>query len=303
VRPETADDDVLVRVHATSLNRSDWYAMAGKPLVARPMMGGIVKPKDHTLGGDFAGVVEAVGANVTDFAPGDEVFGVRHGAFAEYVCVPQDGGIGRKPANLTFEQAAAVPIAGLTALQGLRDHGGLEPGQQVLLNGASGGVGTFAVQIAQALGGDVTAVCSTRNVELARSLCADRVIDYTREDFTRGDTRYDLMLDVAGSRSWHACKRVLKPRATVVLVGGPMTPLVGPLGHIAAMRLAALRSSRKLVFFVAKPNRADLEHLGGLLAAGQIRPVVERRYELAEIREAFHVMGDGHPQGKHVIAV
>lgn len=300
--PELAADGVLVRVRATSVNRSDWYGVAGKPLVARPIMG-VTKPKDQSIGGDFAGVVEAVGAEVTDFTPGDEVFGLRHGAFAEYVCVPHDGGIARKPANLTFEQAAAVPIAGLTALQGLRDHGALEPGQQVLVNGASGGVGTFAVQMAKALGGDVTAVCSTRNVETARSLGADRVIDYEREDFTRDDARYDLMLDVAGSRSWHACKRVLKPRATVVVVGGPVTPLVGPLGHIAAMRLGALGSSRRMVFFIAKPKRADMETLGELLAAGRIRSVVERRYELEGIADALRVMGEGHAQAKLVVAV
>ena len=302
-RPELTDDGVLVRARATSLNRKDWYTLAGKPLVVRPLMGGIVKPKDRSLGGDFAGIVEAVGADVADFRAGDEVFGVRHGAFAEYVCVPHDRGIGKKPANLTFEEAAAVPIAALTALQGLRDHGGLEPGQKVLVNGASGGVGTFAVQIAKVLCGEVTAVCSARNVALARSLGADRAIDYTREDFTRGDARYDLIFDIAGSRSWRACRRVLKPRATVVVVGGPMARLVGPLGHIAAMRLAALRSSRNVVFFVCSPNRADLEELRVLLAAGRIRAVVERRFELAEIGAALRAMGDGHAQGKLVVSL
>jgi NADPH:quinone reductase-like Zn-dependent oxidoreductase len=302
-RPEPTEDGVLVRVRAASINRADWYGVAGKPLVARPMMGGVRKPKDPSLGGDFAGVVEAVGAAVTDFRPGDEVFGARHGSLAEYVCVPHDAGIGKKPANLTFEQAAAVPLAALTALQGLRDHGALEQGQNVLVNGASGGVGTFAVQIARALGGKVTAVCNARHVEVVRSLGAERVVDYTREDFTRSDDRYDLMLDVAGSRSLHACKRVLKPEATVVLVGGPMTPIVGPLAHIGAMKLGSLGGSRKVAFFVAKPNRADMEALRELLEAGKIEPVVERRFELHEIGDALNSMGEGHAQGKLVVAV
>lgn len=301
-RPELTDDGVLVRVRATSINRMDWYAVAGKPLVARPMMG-VLKPRDRVLGGDFAGTVEAVGADVTDFRPGDQVFGVRHGAFAEYVCIPHDRGLAVKPANLSFEEAAAVPIAALTALQGLRDHGRLEQGQQVLVNGASGGVGTFAVQLAKWLGADVTAVCSPRNVERMRSLGADHVVDYSQEDFTRRSERYDLLLDVAGSRSWRAYQRVLKPRGMVVVVGGPMTPLVGPLGHIVAMRLASLRSSRKSVFFVAKPNRADMDLLRELLESGKVKPVVERRYELSDVGDALRYMGEGHAQGKIVVGV
>src|SRR3954470_20430936 len=298
-----AEDGVLIRVRAASINRADWYGVAGKPVVARPMMGGVRKPNDPSLGSDFAGVVEAAGAAVTEFRTGDEVFGARHGSLAEYVCVPHDAGIGRKPGNLTFEQAAAVPLAALTALQGLRDHGELAPGQKVLVNGASGGVGTFAVQIARALGGEVTAVCHARHVEVVRSLGAERVVDYTREDFTRIGERYDLMLDVAGSRSLHACKRVLKPEATVVLVGGPMTPLVGPLAHIGAMKVGSVVGSRKVAFFVAKPNRADMETLRELVEAGKIEPVVERRFELHEVGDALRSMGLGHAQGKLVVAV
>jgi NADPH:quinone reductase-like Zn-dependent oxidoreductase len=301
-KPDLADDGVLVRVRASSVNRADWYAVAGKPPIARPMMGGLLKPKSPLLGGDFAGTVEAVGKDVTELRPGDEVFGGRSGAFGEYVCARV--GVALKPANLTFEEAAAIPTAALTALQGLRDHGRLEEGQKVLINGASGGVGTFAVQIAKALGAEVTAVCSTRNVELARSLGADRVIDYTQEDFTRSGDRYDLLLDIAGSKSWHACKRVLSPQATVVIVGAPATtPLLGPLGHIAGMRLGSLGSSQKAVFFVAKFNKPDLAVLRELVEAGNVKPVIDRRYALSEIADALRCMGEGHVQGKLVIAV
>jgi len=209
-----------------------------------------------------------------------------------------------KPANVTFEQAAAVPIAALTALQGLRDKGQLQPGQKVLINGASGGVGTFAVQIAKALGAEVTGVCSTRNVDLVRSIGADHVIDYTREDFTRNDRRYDLMLDVAGSRSWSECKRVLNPQATLVIVGAPKgNRLIGPLSHIVKVRLAALRSSQRVVFFIAKVNKADMEVLQELLEAGKVTPVIDRRYELSEVADAFRYLGEGHAQGKIVITV
>src|SRR5436190_7280746 len=228
---------------------------------------------------------------------GDEAFGGRSGSFAEYVCARM--GVVRKPANLSLEEAAAGPVAALTALQGLREHGQLRPGQQVLVNGASGGVGTFAVQIAKALGAEVTAVCSTRNVEQARSLGADHVIDYTQEDFTRNGRRYDVMLDIAGSRGWSECKRVLGQRATHVLVGGPKTSrLLGPLGHIVKMRLAALRSSQKSIFFVAKLNKPDLADLRELLESGKVTPVVERRYELSEIGEALGYLGQGHARGQ-----
>lgn len=303
-KPKLADGGVLVRVRASSVNPVDWYEMAGRPWIGRPMVG-LRRPKVRTAGGDFAGTVEAVGRGVTDFEPGDEVFGVKnHGAFAEHVSVPARLGIARKPANLSFEEAAAVPIAALTALQGLRDHGKLQPGEKVIVNGASGGVGTFALQIAKALGAEVTAVCSTRNVEQARSLGADHVIDYTREDFTRSGRTCDVLLDNAGSRSWSACRRVLEPHATVVLVGGPKTNrLLGPLGHVARMKLGALRSSQTAVFFVASPNKADLDVLRDLLEAEKVRPAVQRRYELSEIADALRYLGEGHAQGKLVVTV
>jgi NADPH:quinone reductase-like Zn-dependent oxidoreductase len=300
-KPELTDDRVLVRVRAASVARGDWYTLTGL-YIGRAEMG-LRKPKSRLVGGDFAGTVEAVGRDVTAFEPGDEVFGASSGTLAEYACA-RARSVALKPAHLTFEEAAAVPTSALTALQGLRDRGQLQPGQKVLINGASGGVGTFAVQIAKALGAEVTAVCSTRNVELVRSLGADHVVDYSRQDFTRGDQRYDLMFDNAGSRSWSECKRVLNAHATVVLVGGQMGGRVfGPLGHIIKMRLAALLSSRKATFFVAKFNSADMEVLRELLEDGKVTPVIDRRYELSEVADAFRYTGEGHAQGKVVITV
>jgi NADPH:quinone reductase-like Zn-dependent oxidoreductase len=300
-KPDLTDDGVLVRVHAASVNRGDWYTLKGM-FVARPAVG-LRKPKSRLIGADFAGVVEAVGPDVTEFRPGDEVFGGRTGAFAEYVCA-RARSVALKPAHLTFEEAAAVPVAALTALQGLRDRGHIQPGQKVLINGASGGVGTFAVQIAKALGAEVTAVCSTRNVDLVRSIGADRVVDYTREDFTRSDERYDLMFDNAGSKSWSECKRVLNPQATVVLVGGQMgNRVLGPLGHVIKMRVAAAFGKRKAVFFVAQFNSADMEVLRELLEAKKVTPVVDRRYEFSEVADAFRYMGEGHARGKVVVTV
>jgi NADPH:quinone reductase-like Zn-dependent oxidoreductase len=302
-QPEIEDDGVLVRVRAASVNRLDWYDVTGTPWIARPMTG-LRRSKSRLIGVDFAGTVEAVGKDVTDLQPGDDVFGGRsgdNGSFAEYV--PAQKGIARKPANVTFEEAAAVPLAALTALQGLRDHGQLQPGQKVLVNGAAGGVGTFAVQIAKALAAEVTAVCSTRNVEQTRALGAERVIDYTRDDFTRSGGGHDVILDVAGSKSWSQCRRVLNPRATLVIVGGPKSRLLGPLGHIARVRLAALRGTQKAVFFIAKWNRADMDVLRELLESGNVKPVVERRYELGEVANAVRYMGEGHAQGKIVINV
>src|SRR6266508_3981495 len=292
--PELADDGVLVRVRAALVNPVDWHDVTGTPWIARPVTG-LRGPKgSRVTGRDFAGTVEAVGKDVTDLHPGDDVFGGKSGggSFAEYVSVPME--VARKPAHLTFEGAAAVPVAALTALQGLRDHAQLQPGQKVLVNGASGGVGTFAVQIAKALGAEVTAVCSTRNVEQARSLGADHVIDYTREDFTRSGRRYDAILDVAGSKSWSQCRRVLNPNATLVIVGGPKGSLLGPLGHIAKVRLAALRGSQKAVFFIANFNGPDMGVLRELLESGQVKPVVEKRYELGEVADALRYMGEGH---------
>ena len=300
-KPELSDDRVLVRVRAASVARGDWYTLTGL-YVGRAEMG-LRKPKSRLVGGDFAGTIEAVGRDVTGFRPGDEVFGARAGALAEYVCA-RASSVAVKPAHLTFEEASAVPTSAITALQGLRDKGRLQPGQKVLINGASGGVGTFAVQIAKALGAEVTAVCSTRNLELARSLGADHIVDYTREDFTRSDQRYDLMFDNAGSRSWSECKRVLTPGARVVLVGGQMGGRVlGPLGHVIKSKLAAMSGSRKAVFFVAKFNSADMEVLRGFLEDGKVTPVIDRRYPLSEVADAFRYLGEGHAQGKVVITI
>jgi NADPH:quinone reductase-like Zn-dependent oxidoreductase len=300
-KPELVDDGVLVRVRAASVNPADWYGVTGTPYFGRAMMG-LRKPKQPVPGIDFAGTVEAVGKDVSGLEPGDEVFGGRNGALAEYVCVRV--AVAHKPANLTFEEAASVPVAALTALQGLRDKGQLQPGQRVLINGASGGVGTFAVQIAKAFGAEVTAVCSTRNVEAVRSLGADDVIDYTREDFTRTGRRYDLLLDVSGNRSWRDYKRVLEPHAVLVKVGAPKgSKLLGPLSSIVRLRLAAIGSSRKVAFFMAKLTKADLEVMRELIEGGQVRPVVEKRYELNEAPAALEYLGEGHAQGKLVITV
>jgi NADPH:quinone reductase-like Zn-dependent oxidoreductase len=301
--PVPADEEVLVRVRAASLNMADWYDVAGRPYVGRTQMG-LRKPKTNRLGVDYAGTVEAVGGNVTEFRPGDEVFGGRNGAYADYVCARADRAIVLRPGNVTLEQAAAVPIAAITALQGLRDKGQLQAGQKVLINGASGGVGTFAVQIAKALGAEVTAVCSTGNVDIARSIGADHVVDYTEEDFTRSDERYDLMLDVAGSRSWSECRRVLTPQATLVIVGGPKTNrLLGPLGHLVKVRLAAVGSSQKVVFFIAKFNKPDMVVLQELLESGKVTSVIDRHYELSEIANALRYLGEGHAQGKVILTV
>jgi NADPH:quinone reductase-like Zn-dependent oxidoreductase len=299
-KPEPAEGEVLVRVRASSLNAVDWYGLNGRPYVARPLTG-LRRPRSGELGSDFAGVVEAVGGGVRDLAPGDEVYGCRSGAFAEYVAATA---VERKPANLSFEEAATVPVAGLTALQGLRDHGGVQPGQKVLVNGGAGGVGTFAVQIAKALGAEVDAVCSTRNVEQTRELGAGRVFDYTREDFARSGERYDVLFDNAGNRSWAAMRRVLAPLGTVVLVGGPRNRrLLGPLGHIARVTLASKLGRGRAVFFVAKPNRGDLATLRELIEDGQVRPVIERRYELAQLAEAMSMMSDGHARAKVVVTI
>ena len=300
-KPDVTDDGVLVRVQAASVNPVDWHMLTGAPYLVR-LEAGLRKPKRQALGVDFAGTVEAVGGSVTEFQPGDEIFGARNGAFAEYVCVRK--AMAHKPANITFEQAAAVPVAAISALQGLR-KGGIQAGQHVLINGASGGVGTFAVQIAKSFGAEVTGVCRTRNVEIARSIGADHVVDYTQEDFTRSDRRYDLMLDIAGNRSWSECKRVLSERATVVVVGGPKTNrLVGPLSQALKLRLASLAGSRKVVApFLAKTNKEDMVVLQNLLADGKVTPVIDRRYDLSGVPEALGYLGEGHAQGKIVINV
>jgi NADPH:quinone reductase-like Zn-dependent oxidoreductase len=300
-KPAVADDGVLVRVRAASVNPVDWHTMTGTPYMAR-LQAGLRRPKSEFLGVDFAGTVEAVSKSVNGLQPGDEVFGARNGALGEYVCARQ--AVVRKPANVTFEEAAAVPVAAVSALQGLRDKGRLQAGQSVVINGASGGVGTFAVQIAKALGAEVTAVCSTRNVEIARSLGADHVIDYSKEDFTRNGRRHDLILDIAGNRSWSDCRRVLTDNGTLVFVGGPKTnPLIGPLGHCFKVLIASLPGSRDVKLFLAQVTKEDLTSLGELMEAGKMKPVIERRYELADAAAALRYLGEGHAQGKLVITV
>lgn len=301
-KPEVSADGILVRVRAASLNKADWYALTGTPWVARMEMG-IRAPKSPLLGGDFAGVVDQVGPEVTGFVPGDEVYGGKVGAIAEYL-VAQKEWIAPKPGGLSFEEAASVPTAGVTALQALRDHGRLQAGQHVLVNGASGGVGTFAVQIAKAMEAHVTAVCSTANVDTARSLGADEVIDYTVEDFTCVASKCDLLVDVSGGRSYSDLKRTLAPTATVVVVGGPSASrLLGPLGHIARIRLATVVGARNSVFFIAKFNRPDFDHLSAMIEAGSVRPVIDRVYPLDEVADAFAYLGEGHTRGKVAIAI
>ena len=300
-RPAIEDHQLLIRVHASSVNPAEWYRVHG-PFFAR-VGEGLRKPKSSAVGSDLAGRVEAVGKDVEEFQPGDEVFGTGLGAWAEYARA-REPRLVRKPANVSFEEAAAVAIAATTALQALRDHGQVRPGQRVLINGASGGVGTYAVQLAKTFGADVTAVCSTRNVELVRSLGADRVVDYTRQDFTRQAERHDLMLDVAGSRPFSEFRRVLTPRATVVAVGAPMsTRGLGPLKHIIGTRLTSLGRSQKVINFVAKITKEDLEFLRGHLEAGTVESVIDRRYELSEVPDALRYLGTTHARGKVVITV
>ena len=303
-QPAVADNDVLVRVRAAAVNPLDWHYMRGKPYVGRIEFG-LLKPKSEAMGVDFAGTVESVGRNVRQFQPGDEVFGGQTGAFAEYVSVPEDRAVVLKPARLTFEEAAAVPVAAVTALQALRDQGHIQAGQEVLINGASGGVGTFAVQIAKAFGAEVTGVCSTRNVELVREIGADRVIDYTKEDFTRSEQRYDLILDIAGSRSWSECRRVLKPQATFVVAGGTNTNRwIGPLAHSVAVRFASVGASQTVVtLFLAKLRKADLVAMQELLEAGKVTPVIDRTFALSETPEAVRYLEEGHARAKVVITV
>jgi NADPH:quinone reductase-like Zn-dependent oxidoreductase len=304
-RPGLPEDGLLVRVHASSINPADFFQLSRLAAAAR-RLNRRLNPKLAILGTDFAGTVEVVGKSVTRFKPGDAVFGGAKGAFAEYVAVGEDDGIWRKPANVTFEQAAAVPVAALTALQALRDHGRVEPGQKVLINGASGGVGSYALQLAKLFGAQVTAVCSPRNAETVRSNGADRVIDYTREDFTRSGEQYDLMIDIAGSRRWSECIRVLTPRATFVAAGASSNTVWRSgrtLRHLAGIRLATLGSRRRAAFFIAKLNRADLGFLADLIETGKLVPVLDRLYALNQVPEAMAYMGEGHAKGKIVVTI
>lgn len=306
--PVPAADEVLVRVRATSVNPYDWHHMRGEPRVARMMPGtlGLRAPKLRILGGDMAGQVEAVGGDVTEFRPGDDVFALlEQGGFAEYVSVPERL-LARKPRNLSYEQAAAVPMAATTALLGLRDVARIEPGQKVLVNGASGGVGTFAVQIARALGARADAVCSLPNADLARSIGADDVIDYTSQDFTRSGRRYDVLLDIAGSRPVFACRRVLAPRGTLVLIGGPAGRWLQPAGHMfSALAMAPLVSQRiamaDTVSCTAK--KQILMTLTTLIEDGKVTPVISRSYPLHDIQEAVRYQEQGHAAGKVVVTI
>src|SRR5437016_2898854 len=280
-KPVPNDDQILVKVRAASINPYDWHFVEGTPYIMRMMGVGLRKPKDIQLGVDFAGTVEAVGKNVTQFKPGDEVFGGRGGAFAEYVCRRAEGAVALKPANLTFEQAASVNIAGITALQALRDKGKVQPGQKVLINGASGGVGTFAVQIAKTFGADVTGVCSTRNVDLVRSLGADHVIDYTKEDFAKGTERYDVILDNVPNHSLSECRRILNPKGKYVMIGGGGpndNRWVGPFGRVINTLLLSPFIRQKMGMMMADANQKDLTVLADLMQSGKVKPVIDRTY-------------------------
>ena len=301
-KPTPADDEVLVKVHAASVNPLDWHYMRGSPYFMR-LGSGLGAPNDSSMGVDFAGTVEAVGRNVKRFKPGDEVFGGRSGAFAEYVIVPEDRALVLKPANMTFEQSAAVPIAAITALQALRDKGKIEPGQKVLINGASGGVGTFAVQIAKSFGAEVTGVCSTRNVDMVRSIGADHVFDYTREDYTKSGQRYDLIIDMVGNHSLLANRRVLKPDGIFVIVGGPKGNWLGPvMSPIKALMLSPF-VGQEFVMILAQLRQDDLAILRDLMQAGKVTPVIDRRYRLSEVPAAIRYSEEGHAQGKIVVAL
>ena len=302
-RPEVASNELMVKVRAAAVNPLDYHYMTGKPYVMR-LSTGLGTPDRQRLGVDFSGTVEAVGNNVTRFKPGDEILGTRSGALAEYITVPEDGSITHKPANLTFDQAAAIPIAAVTALQGLRDKGRIQPGQKVLINGASGGVGTFAVQLAKSFGAEVTGVCSTRNVELVRSLGANHVIDYTRENFTDSAERYDLILDNVGNHPLLAVKRVLKPQGLVVIVGGPKSNRwIGPLGRSARAMMLNPFIDEKFVVFMASVNQADLGTLAKLAREGKLTPVIDRHYALDETAEAIRYLEQGRARGKVIVTI
>lgn len=304
-KPTPGENEVLIKVRAASINPLDWKLMKGGPFLVRILLG-LGKPKIRRPGVDVAGEVEAIGRNVTQFNPGDEVFGTCVGAFAEYATSASAFGIKsalvKKPENVTFEQAASAPVAALTALQGLRDKGRIEAGQKVLINGAAGGVGTFAVQMARVFGSHVTGVCSTGNVDMVRSIGADRMIDYTQNDFTKSEERYELLLDCVGNHSLSACRRVLNPKGILVLVGAPDRAT-----RIVTRTIGALVRSRfgtkKMVFFIARMNKEDLTTVGEFMAAGKVRPVIDKRYKLSEASEAFRYVEKGHARGKVLISL
>ena len=301
-KPTAGDNEVLIKVRAASVNPYDFHFIRGEPYLLR-LMAGPRRPKDTRLGVDVAGQVEAVGRNVTQFKAGDQLFGTCRGAFAEYACTSESA-LAMKPENVTFEQAASVGIAGFTALQGLRDKGHVQPGQKVLISGAAGGVGTFAVQIAKSFGAEVTGVCSTRNVDMVRSIGADRVIDYTQEDFTKSGQRYDIIFDLVANHSLSACRRVLNPKGIYIMAGGTAGRwMIGSLARMIAMRVWSRFGSRKFVSLLAKINKEDLTLMHDLMKSGKVAPVIDRCYRLSEVPEAIRYLEEGHARGKVVISL
>jgi NADPH:quinone reductase-like Zn-dependent oxidoreductase len=300
-RPVVEEDEVLVRVHAASIHIGDYYTVAGLPYVMRPMFASI-RAKNRVPGTDIAGVVEEVGTSVSRLQPGDRVFGSHKGAFAEYVAFPEEA-LALKPTNLTFEEASAVGVSAFTALQALRDHGKVQPGQKVLITGASGGVGTFAVQIAKALGAEVTGVCSTRNLEMVRSIGADQVIDYTKEDFAQGESRYDLILDNVGNHSLSETRKALTPTGTLLANGAPVGGWFGGLKNPIAASLSSIFVRQQGRPFLSMPNPEDLGALRDLAEAGKITPIIDKTYPLSETSAAVAKVGNGHSQGKTIIKV
>jgi NADPH:quinone reductase-like Zn-dependent oxidoreductase len=300
-KPKPAEGQILVQVRAASVNPYEWHMTTGKPYIVR-LFSGVGAPDSPRVGSDFAGVIAAVGPGVTRFKVGDEVFGGAHGALAEYFVTREDGDVALKPAEVSFEQAAAIPIAAVTALQGLRDHGAIAAGQKVLINGASGGVGTYAVQIAKSYGAHVTGVCSTRNVALVRSLGADRVIDYTQENFTEGAERYDLILDTVGNHDLLVLLEVMKPQGTLVGIGGNKTEMwIGPIWGMAKRNIVDSFVDQKLVGFVASVHTADLEFLAGLMSDGKMTSAIDRRYSLEETGAALEYIGTRRARGKVIV--
>src|SRR5256714_5511269 len=305
-KPTPTDDQILVKVHAASVNPLDWHFIEGTPKIMRAMGVGLRKPKDTRLGVDFAGTVEAVGKNVTQFKSGDEVFGGRGGAFAQYVCPRATRAVALKPSNVSFEDAAAVNIAGITALQAVRDKGKIQAGQKVLINGASGGVGTFAVQITKSFGANVTGVCSTRNADLVKSLGADQVIDYSKEDFTKSAERYDVMLDNVGNHSLSECRGVLTPKGKYVLIGGGGASDQGFLGGLGKALWAMVFSkfvNQQMGMMMADANHNDLTVLADMMQSGKLKPGIDRTYKLDQVPDAIRYVEQGHARGKVVITV
>jgi NADPH:quinone reductase-like Zn-dependent oxidoreductase len=305
-KPTPTDDQILVRVRAVSINPYDWHFIEGTPYIMRGLGVGLRKPKDTRLGVDYAGTVEAVGKNITQFKSGDDVFGGKTGAFAQYICVRPDRAIARKPANITHEEAASVNIAAITALQALRDKGKVQAGQKVLINGASGGVGTFAVQIAKSMGAEVTGVCSGKNAELVQSLGADHVIDYTKEDFAKSGEHYDVILDNVPNHTLAECRAILTPEGKYVMIGGGGpndNRWVGPFGRVIHALLLKPFVKQQLGMMMANSNADDLTFLASLMEAGKVKPVIDRTYKLDQIPDAIRYIEQGHARGKVVIKV